>query len=200
MDPVTIGLIATTLLSGIMKGNAAKRAAQAQAAQDEYNARLAEAAGGDALLRGQTQESAVKQLTSERVSTGKAQLGASGVDVQSGSAVDTLAGQRARGALAALVVRSNAAREAWGYSTQAQGLHVRAAYALQSGNDAALGDLLGAGAGALDVANRSGAFRSGAGPGVETPLIRVGEPTTAPVSFGDTSVGDFPFESGALPS
>ncbi|HEY2848350.1 MAG TPA: hypothetical protein VGI97_00605 [Gemmatimonadaceae bacterium] len=202
MDPVTMALIGMQLAGGLMKANAARKAAQAQAAQDEYNARLSEAAAGDTLLRGQTQESAVKQLTSERISTGRAQLGASGVDVQSGSAVDTLAGQRARGALAALVVRGNAARSAWGYEAQASNFRAKAKYALEQGDDAALGALLGAGGQALGMAGQAGAFKSSAlsTPGVTTPLIRVGEPTNPPPAFGDAGFGDFPFEDGALPS
>jgi hypothetical protein len=202
VDPVTIALIGMQLAGGVMKANAARKAAQAQAAQDEYNARLSEAAAGDTRLRGQTQESAVKELTSERISTGRAQLGASGVDVASGSAVDTLAGQRARGELAALVVRGNAARSAWGYESQASNFRAKAKYALEQGDDAALGALLGAGGEALGMASTAGAFKSSAPstPGVDIPIIRVGEPTTAPFSFGDIGLGDYQFDEGALPS
>jgi hypothetical protein len=202
VGPLAIGLIGVQLLGGIMRAQAAKRAAQAQAAQDEYNAKLAEMGAGDALLRGVTQESAVKQATSEHISTGQTQLAASGVDVQSGSAVDTLAGLRARGMLAALVVRGNAAREAWYSQGQAANFRAKAQYALQAGDDAATGDILGAGAGALGMAGQAGAFSRSmpSTPGVDTPIIRVGEPTLPPLSFGDVNFGDFAVDEGAIPS
>jgi hypothetical protein len=73
--------------------------------------------------------------------------------------VDTLAGQRARGELAALVVRGNAARSAWGYESQASNFRAKAKYALEQGDDAALGALLGAGGEALGMAGKAGAFQ-----------------------------------------
>lgn len=200
MDPVTMGIVATTLLGGILKGNAAKRAAAAQAAQDEFNAKLSDTAAGDALLRGLTAEGAVARATSDAVSTGRAQLGASGVDTQSGSAVDSLAGLRARGQLAALVIRQNAAREAWGDQGQAANFRARAKNALQSGSDQYIGELLSAGASALQAYQKGKGFDSKGGesasegpgtPGIDTPIIRVGEPTTAPVPFGEQYTGDY---------
>lgn len=184
-----MAMIATALAGGVLKANASRRAAQAQAAQDEFNAKLDETAAGDALLRGQTAESAVHQVTSDRISTGKASLGASGVDTQSGSAVDALAGLRARGMLAALVLRGNAARDAWGFQGRAADFRARAQFALQSGDDAALGDMLGTGSQILGIAGKTGSFSGLSTPGVNTPLIRVGEPTTSPVNFGDASFG-----------
>lgn len=187
--------IAIHVVGGIMRANAARRAAEAQAAQDEFNAKLADMAQGDALARGQVDEGNVRRGVSEKISTQRAQLAASGVDVQSGSALDALSSQRARGELAALVVRSNAAREAWGLAGVAQNYRNKAAYARQSGSEAFLAELIGTGTNvAEDASKLSGS------PGITTPLIRVGEPTVPDAWMnGDPLVGYNPQGDGMTP-
>lgn len=192
MDPITIGLAASSIAGGFMRANAARRAAHAQAQQDIYNAQLAEAAARDAKARGEVNEGNVRRRTSDVVSADQAQLGASGVDVQSGSALDTLAGQRMRGELAARVVRSNAAREAWGYAGTAAGLRAKAAYAEQSGDQDFISSLISGGAGALSAAHGTGGGNAGS-PGIDYPLIRVGEPTVPEAWMRDPMAG---FEGG----
>lgn len=156
-------VIGASLLGGFLRANAARRAAYAQAAEDERNARLTELAAADAKQRGAVRESAIKTATGERVSSDKAQLGAAGVDTQSGSAVDSLAGVSGRGALAALVARTDATREAWGYETRATNLHQHAAYSRQLGDESALSSVLMGGLNGIAAAY---------------PIMRIGEPTT----------------------
>jgi hypothetical protein len=166
-------IAAMQIFGGFLRANAARRAARMQAAQDRRNATIAEFAGGDALQRGSAEEGAIKQATSERISSDQAQLGASGVDVRSGSALDTLSGQRMRGALTALRARSNATRLAWGYRTEADNLRFQGDYAEYAGDQAFKEQLLGGGLqGAGSLAQGNG------GAGVAYPIIRIGEPTT----------------------
>jgi hypothetical protein len=193
MWPLAIPL-ALNVIGGIVRANAARRAAQAQARQDEFNAHLSDMAAGDALARGEVDSGNVKRQTSEAISSDKASLGASGVDVQAGSALDALAGQRARGELAALVVSSNAKRQAWGYEGTAQNYRAHAQYALQQGDDAFLAGILGTGASTAEMVTKGGV------PGVTTPIIRVGEPTEAPpMSLSGYPAGGLPdYEAGQM--
>jgi hypothetical protein len=187
MWPLAIPL-ALNVIGGYVRAQAARRAAEAQARQDEFNAHLQDMAAGDALQRGEVDSGNVKRQTSEAISSDKAQLGASGVDVQAGSALDALAGQRARGELAALVVSSNAKRQAWGFEGQAANYRAHGQYALQQGDDAFLAGLLGTGASTAEMAAKSGLV-----PGVTSPIIRVGEPTEpAPLSMTGYPLSGFP--------
>lgn len=78
----------------------------------QENSRLASAAGNQqATIEGQKTRAAVGGI--------KAQQAASGIDVNRGSAVDVRSSAAELGELNALTVRSNAARQAYGYDVQA---------------------------------------------------------------------------------
>jgi hypothetical protein len=55
------------------------------------------------------------------IGTQRAEFAAQGVDVGSGSAVDVQKDTAYQGEIDALTLRTNAAREAWGYTVEAQG-------------------------------------------------------------------------------
>jgi hypothetical protein len=57
--------------------------------------------------------------TQQTIGALRAQQGASGVDVASGSSAAVRAGVAGVGAIDELTIRNNAARQAWGYTTQA---------------------------------------------------------------------------------
>lgn len=189
MDPLTLATIGLSLFGGVMKASAAQRAAAAQAQQDRGNARLAALAASDAVSRGSIAEGGIDRRTSEAVSTDQSSLAASGVSTNSGSALSTLAAQRAQGAFAAIVARNNAAKEAWGYETQSQNFESRATYALQSGDSQASADILGGLTSALGGAQKGGLFSNAGSPGITTPLIRVGEPTFPEAFMGNPLAG-----------
>lgn len=131
---IAIGIgIGTKILGGIVQGNATKQAAEAQARIDEQNAAVADMASADAVSRGRTQETVSRLKGGERIAAQTAGYAASGVDVQSGSAQDVEAATALTNELDAQMIRANAAREAWGYRTQAGQFRLRAQLARQTG-------------------------------------------------------------------
>lgn len=85
----------------------------------EWNAKLAERQAADAIARGQTAAQRQGMATRQAIGAQRAALAANGVEVNDGSAVDVQSDTAALGALDALTIRNNAAREAWGYQAQA---------------------------------------------------------------------------------
>jgi hypothetical protein len=113
------------------------------AKQQQQNAQVAEQAGA-------AQVGMVGQRTKSEVGAIMANQGASGVDTYSGSALDVRSSAKALGELSALTTRSNADRQAYGYSVQgtsdlAQSTldKQQAKYAQESGNISAATSFLG---------------------------------------------------------
>lgn len=121
-EPVSI---TTGIAAGIsLIGAAVQAAGQAEAAGQEMallrtNARLAEDAAGDALLRGNREAGVQRFRTGQLVARQRLAVAKNGFDMQSGSALDALADTRLWGELDAQTLKSNAAREAFGYRAQA---------------------------------------------------------------------------------
>jgi hypothetical protein len=132
-------------------GQAAKSAGEAQAAAaeseaqlSEFNAGVADLQAKDAIERGAEQESRFRTQVKGLIGTQRAGQASGNVDVNYGSTVDVQADTARLGELDALTLRTNAMREAWGYSVEAADLRTRAeitrkggAYALQAGEEAA---------------------------------------------------------------
>lgn len=113
-------------LGGVTGAVGAVQQGQAQASAAEYNAQLsnrnAAVAKENANIAGQAgSEQAYIQSQKTRAEVGsiKASQAASGIDVNSGSALDVRTSARELGELDALTVRSNATKEAYGYVNQA---------------------------------------------------------------------------------
>lgn len=126
----------------------------AGAAYDE-NARIARLQAEDALARGHEEEGRYGARLRGELGANRASTAAQGIDVGVGSAVDVQRDMEAMGELDKLTIRNNAAREAWGYNTQAAQYGAQAGYARTSGRNqakalrtASLGSLL---TGAADV-------------------------------------------------
>lgn len=83
------------------------------------NAQLAEGQAADATARGAEAESRQRLATKGLIGSQRAALAASGVDANSGSAALLQEDSARQGALDALTIRNNAARQAWGYSVDA---------------------------------------------------------------------------------
>lgn len=122
-DPLAVGGAivggALDLFSGLSAANAARRWASYQAALQEQNAVYLDYAAGDAVARGQFGEGVARLHGGQKIGAQRAGYAASGVDVQSGSAVQVEGQTAAMTELDAQVIRNNAMREAWGYKTQA---------------------------------------------------------------------------------
>lgn len=153
-----------TVVSGAVGAVGAVMNAQAQSSAAKYNAEVAEQNAKiqqqNATWAGQAgeQQAAVEeQKTRARVGAIVASEAANGVDVNSGSALDTRSSARELGELSALTIRSNAAKEAYGYETQSWNAQAQAnldkadaSAASAAGMIGAAGDLLGGVTGGID--------------------------------------------------
>lgn len=123
--------------ASIEAGLAQQRAAESQAGLDEYNAQVADLQATDAVARGAQQEQHFRSSVRSLIGSQTADTAASNIQVGSGSAVDVRADTAFLGELDSLQIRTNAAREAWGYKVQGTDLRMRADIARREGADAA---------------------------------------------------------------
>lgn len=143
-----MAVMTTLLIAGLVmeaysaykQGQAAKQAGQQQrtAAESEadladYNAHVADLQSRDAIERGAEQEGMYR--TRIRATIGQQRTGfAQGhIDVGYGSAAEVQGDSAFLGELDALTIRTNAAREAWGYQVQGEDLRRRATIARKEG-------------------------------------------------------------------
>lgn len=132
---VGAGISTSTILSGLSTASsilgtfsqaaAQKQQAQAQRAQAEYQAAvsrnnkiISDRAAADAIERGRIAEQEQRLATSRLRSRQRVVLAGIGQQVDVGSALDITSDTAATGELDALTIRSNAEREALGFTTQ----------------------------------------------------------------------------------
>jgi hypothetical protein len=118
-------------------GKAEQRAAYDQAGLADYNAQVADLQAADATARGQEEASRYRVGVRGMIGSQRAGFAGAGVEVGFGSAVDVQADAAFLGELDALTIRTNAAREAWGFQVQSEDLRRRAAIARKEGDYAA---------------------------------------------------------------
>jgi len=151
-----IGVVAS-LAGTVVSAMGAKQQADAQAKQADYQAQVARnneiiaqqqanAARQAGAVEAQTQDYKSRQIAG----TQKAILGASGVDIESGSPLAIQQSQAELARLDALTVQSNAERKAWGFDVEASnqkaqaGLYrMQASDARAAGKTAVLASLIG---------------------------------------------------------
>lgn len=140
MTAMIIGSMAVSAYSAYRQGQAAKKAGKAgqdaansQADLADYNAAVATVQADDAAARGAEEESRFRAGVRGTIGSQRAAFAAGNVDVGFGSAVEVQSDAAFLGELDALTIRTNAAREAWGYKVQAEDLHTRAAIARKTG-------------------------------------------------------------------
>ncbi len=119
-------------------GEAAKRAAEDQAQLAEFNAAIADLQAKDTEVRGEQEAQRFRVRTRQLIGEQRAGFAAGNVDVGYGSTVDVQADTAFIGELDALTVKTNAAREAWGYRIEATDLRKRAQIARKEGDAAVL--------------------------------------------------------------
>lgn len=110
---------ALTVAAGVQQAKAATAAGDAQAAQAKENAKAANVQAQNAVLTGQVEEDRRRQQTRAMLARQRTAIAANNVDMSSGSAADILGDTAAIGEQDALMIRANAAREAWGYKVDA---------------------------------------------------------------------------------
>lgn len=100
-------------------GKAAADVSESQAQLADYNAGVAGLQATDALERGDQAEARFRTQIRGAIGAQRTGFAAGNVDVGFGSAVDVQADAAFLGELDALTIKTNAAREAWGYQVQA---------------------------------------------------------------------------------
>lgn len=101
-------------------GAAAREASESQAELADYNAQVAELQATDAVDRGAESESRFRTQVRKTIGEQRAGFAGGNIDVSYGSAVDVQADAAFLGEMDALQIRTNAAREAWGFKVQAE--------------------------------------------------------------------------------
>lgn len=138
-------LLGTTIAGAGVSAYGQVKAGRESKAAAEYNAQIADTQAEDALVRGRDEESRFRQELKGLIGSQRAGFAAQNIDVGSGSAVDVQADAAYLGELDALTIRSNAAREAWGYKVQAQGQRTAGSEASRAAKFGAASTLLGTG-------------------------------------------------------
>jgi len=146
-------------ISSLAQGVAGMQAADAQAKAYENQAKVKEAQANQALEKAQLEARFLREKGERFTGTQRSLLGASGVAVNSGSALDLLADTAYGVESDVAMTKYNAQLEAWGFETEASTLRGQAKQAKSQGKYAMLGGVLGAGqsllTGAAMVADRT---------------------------------------------
>ena len=147
-DPVSLG-IAATAMSGLATGVSAYSAREQgkyQAAVAEQNAEAPERSAADARIQataeGEQQRNRYKGIIGRQATA----TAASGIDVQSGTALDLFTETATLGEFDAQVTASNVRRQAYGLESQAVGQRQQGRLARASGRNRAFSTLLTGGA------------------------------------------------------
>lgn len=173
-----MGATAAISTMAVSSGVNAYTQSQNERAQGDYasamyklNARMAEFQAADALSRGETDAAAtlkkgykgsaiIRRSGKQTAGAQKVALAAQGIDINTGSAKETLADTEAmseidqieiqRSAeLDALTIKNNAVREAWGFKTQASNYASEGDYAIMAAKNKARSTLINGGLQAL---------------------------------------------------
>lgn len=152
-DPATlaIGSMAGTGLQGLLgavgsltKGDADASAYQYQAGVARINEGIAKSNADYARHVGEVQAQQEGMKTAQNIGDTKAKQAGSGIDVNSGSAAAVRATQLEIGQYDQALIRSNAARKAYGFEVEATSEEAKARMADASSSNARKGGILGA--------------------------------------------------------
>ncbi len=153
--------VGATALGSIASGYSTSRADKANAQIAQQNAGIARQNATFAAEEGEQTAGVQGQKTRQTAGEQKAGMGASGVSANTGSNVDVQASTAMTGQLDLMNIRARAARQAYGFDTQAVGLENQAKIDKAAGKNAIAEGFIGgatkAGQEAL-LLNQSGAF------------------------------------------
>lgn len=108
-----------TIGSSIANGIALSSQAAYKKQQSEYNAKMSELQAQSALQSGDQEADRIRRAASNAVSEVRTNAAASGVDVNSGSAMDVQNSVKQVSSIDVLTTQNNAARKAYGFQVQA---------------------------------------------------------------------------------
>ena len=127
----------STALGDRKSASIAQQQGNAEGAQFDINASLAKNQAADAIARGGQAAGVVEGKARTLTGSQRAALAAQGIDPNSGSAAAVVGSDRAMSTVDEQTIRNNAAREAWGFTTQAKGYTMQGQWARQSGANTA---------------------------------------------------------------
>lgn len=136
----------TSAVGGVAQGFASSEADKYNEAVAKMNSKIALQNAAMVGQQGSSQAAIQSEKTRAEVGGIKTNEAASGVDVNSGSAVDTQVSADELGKLDAMTIRSNATKEAYGYQVQSKNLDAEAELdKFKASNDLSAGWMNGAG-------------------------------------------------------
>lgn len=141
-DPVTISAVAV-VASTAMQAQAQQQQGRYRKGVADYNARVAENEAQEVRGAGVEAENVKRLRTAELLSKQRAQIGASGVELNSGSALQLQEDTVALGEADALRIRSNFESRATSLETGAELTRSQGAFAQSAGEKGAVGTILG---------------------------------------------------------
>lgn len=144
----TYASLASSVIGGIgaiQQGRASSASAKYNSAIASNNATIATQNAQFAGEAGEAQAAMSEKKTRAEVGSIQNNQAASGINVNSGSAVDVRSSAAENGELDAITIRSNAARQAYGYQAQSTSENAQATLdKSQAGYDSTAGDISGA--------------------------------------------------------
>lgn len=162
-EPVSATIAGAMVVGGVAKGVSDKLSADASADAQRRNAVLAEDAASQSLQRGEEEAGRIRMQGASMGGAQRAGYGASGVNVDSGSAARTQLDTVALTEQDIQTVRNNAQREAWGLETQASNMRESADSTSSMGWLQLGGDIIGGAANAASFAAGAGKSRAPGG-------------------------------------
>lgn len=114
-------------------GRQQREVAESAAELQDWNASIADLQAADALARGREEENRFRQGVRLLIGSQRAGIAGGNIDVGFGSALDVQADAAFLGELDALTIRTNAAREAWGFKVEAEDTRRRAEITREEG-------------------------------------------------------------------
>jgi hypothetical protein len=151
----TAAVIASLAGTGVAVAGAIQQG-KTQGEIAQFNADTAKFQADDAAKAGLVAEENQLAKTKQIRAQQEVIMGAGGLDPTTGTATQVLDQTTKMGTLDALTLRTNAARQAWGYSTQATNSELQGASARTAGYFGAAGTLLSGGARAYGLYNKKG--------------------------------------------
>ena len=147
-DPISLGLVVAAGVTGaagsIFGGQASAAAYNYQAGIAQMNAQIAKQNAAYEGALGEVQAQAQGMKTRAVISQTRATQGASGLDVNTGSAASVRESEFQLGGYDQQIIRSNAARRAYGFEVEAAGDIAQAGAYRAAGENAMTAGLLGA--------------------------------------------------------
>lgn len=140
---LSIGSSIFGAIGSISKGMSESNAASYNAQVSTNNAKIAKQNASYAAQEGEQREAMQQQKTRAEVAAIKANQAASGVDVNSGSALDVRSSAAETGQLNAITLKSNAIRQAYGFQTEATNDMAQASLDKSEAKSDMLGGIIG---------------------------------------------------------